>query len=222
LEGGSLEEAAQRVIKAIADRELDAICHEILNDVQEGQSFNISHNIDPSWLSCAAYVDAEGSLVRFDIKAVARARLNGVRMMDPPKYARAFSVDAARFTELWPATDPASPSATANEDMRQVFVELEAPSPVASVVSEAAIEEEADTSPTKPQRKLKKGCWALAQPKAFKWLEDNGTPAELGDKAKLEKHIRDFLGTRKEYRASSTIRAHVTGWIKEFEAGSGS
>jgi hypothetical protein len=96
--------------------------------------------------------------------------------------------------------------------------ELEAPSPVASVVREVAIEEETDTSPTKPKRKLEKGCWRLARPEAFKWLEDNGEPAELGDKAKLEKHIGDFLGTHKEYRALSTIRIHVTRWIGEYEA----
>jgi hypothetical protein len=75
-----------------------------------------------------------------------------------------------------------------------------------------------EESPPRPKRpRLEKGHWPLAREAAFKWLEEEGAPVELGDKAKLEKHIAQHLSDRwNRHPVKSTIQTHVTRWIAEF------
>ena len=67
------------------------------------------------------------------------------------------------------------------------------------------------------QPRPQKGHWSLARGEALKWLDDAGAPTELGDQAKLEKHIARYLEHRNIHPATSTIRLHVKEWITDFE-----
>jgi len=76
---------------------------------------------------------------------------------------------------------------------------------------------ESAPSKSKPKSpRLKKGHWVLARGVASEWLDEEGGPIELGDQAKLEKHITEFLASKDVYPAESTVRKYVVQWIGEY------
>jgi hypothetical protein len=62
-----------------------------------------------------------------------------------------------------------------------------------------------------------KPFWDKARVEARKWLDEQGYP-EHGDggKAKMERHIMNWLEPRGYKAARSTIRSHVGRWIQEY------
>jgi hypothetical protein len=76
----------------------------------------------------------------------------------------------------------------------------------------------AERTSAKPRRlRREQDHWPLARAEALKWLDYEGAPMALGDQAKLEKHIEEFLARQDIHPAESTIRDHVKKWIAEFE-----
>jgi hypothetical protein len=76
-----------------------------------------------------------------------------------------------------------------------------------------------------PQKKRHAGrksppAWGLIQPKAFEWLEDNGTPVQSGDGelAKFEKYLQGQLAQHNAYPDESTIRRNAKQFIAQFVA----
>jgi hypothetical protein len=62
--------------------------------------------------------------------------------------------------------------------------------------------------------------WELARPIAVVWMDENGAPLPGdGEQAELERHISEWLGEKRKFSASeSTVRNHVSIWIKEYRA----
>src|SRR5262249_12588575 len=84
----SLQEADDQIIEAIAACELEAICRSRRYDAHEKRWTGVRRrSLDPSWLSCIAYVNVEDSHIRFDSYDAARARLHG-EVTNPPEHAR--------------------------------------------------------------------------------------------------------------------------------------